>query len=469
MQKSILLLSKKIVNYGGNQKTALQIYKELCIEGYDVKIGCILVKSMVKFIDRNDIINFKNCKTAYEETQNPKYLLVIVNKLDNILDYCKDNNDRIIFITHNSMDPINIVLKNTSLITNTGIQNKIRKILTVNQFHISNLYDGKLTCPVTNYHNYNDYGKLYNYGNLDTRDMTRIITYIGRISTEKNVNMLIDSFIKLCENNKKIKLVIIGNGNNNCYIKHEQIIFTDSLDYDGILSWLARSDFLVSTTFTEGLPFSYLEAMSIGIPIITPNIVGCNELIDNTRGILYDYIDYNLYKNNNNWNVFDLIKNNANNLLSITNALNYAFTMNYDIWINLSKNCIDFYNKYYNTNKLIKYNLNAIFQQNTILIITNNIDEFFKKQLPFIDFITDINTKTSDIDKYDIIIKLDNFDILIQKLSLLKTPKMAKINIKNINDYINILYKIRKESIVKNKYELYDEITNIHIYFTKFV
>ena len=473
-QKTILLLSKKIISYGGNQKTSLQIYKELLIEGYDVKIGCIDVKTMVKSIDRDDIINFSTCKLAYEETQKNKYFLIIVNKLDNILDYCKNQDNRIIFITHNSMDPINSILKNTTIIQKYGIENKIRKILTVNQFHISNLYDGKLTVPVTDYYNYNN-NNIYNQDIIIKDNMTRIITYIGRISNEKNINMLIDAFINICnndndndndnDNNKKIKLVIIGNGNLTQIKtnKHPQIIFTGSLDYDGIVSWLSRSDFLVSTTSTEGLPFSYLESMSLGIPIITPNIVGCNELIDSTRGILYDYIDYDIYKNKNNWDIFKLIKLHYDkNTILVKNALQNAFTMDIEKWNKLSKNCVEFYNKYYKSDKLFNHNINSLLTKNSILIITNDVDEFFMKQFPLLDFVSNYD---SNCDDYDIIIKIDNFDILTKKFSLFKTPQMVSRNIENMNNFINILYKIRKECRDKGINKIFDIESNIKVKF----
>lgn len=465
-QKTILLLSKKIISYGGNQKTALQIYKELLIEGYDVKIGCVDVKTMVKSIDRNDIIKFPTCKLAYEETQKNKYFLIIVNKLDSILDYCKNQDNRIVFITHNSMDPINYVLKNTTIIQKYGIENKIRKILTVNQFHISNLYDGKLTVPVTDYYNYND---IYNQDIIIKDNMTRIITYVGRISNEKNINMLIDAFISITNNtniDKKIKLVIIGNGNLTQIKtnKHPQIIFTGSLDYDGIVSWLSRSDFLVSTTSTEGLPFSYLESMSLGIPIITPNIVGCNELVDCTSGILYDYIDYDIYKNKNNWDIFKLIKLHYDkNVISVKNALQNAFTMDIEKWNKLSKNCVEFYNKYYKSYKLFNHNINSLLTKNSILIITNDIEEFFIKQFPLLDFVSNYDINSDD--KYDIIIEIDNFDILTKKLSLLKTQQMVNRNIENMNNFINILYKMRKECRNKGINKINDIESNIKITF----
>ena len=483
LQKNILLISKEIVSYGGNQKTALQLYKELMVEGYDVKIGCVTQKHLVKSIDKCDIFIFLTCEDAYKESVNSRYSLVIVNKLDEMLKlFNYTDSNKVVFITHNSMDPVNSQLKSTTIVKNSCIQSTIRKILTVNQHHISNLYDGNLIVPVTDYYNYNEIS--YNHGFIsrknisitDVKDtsMKRTITYIGRLSDEKNVKMLVDSFIELCDSPKsaesndysKIRLIIIGDGKSECYVKHPQIIFTGRLDYNGIISWLSRSDFLVSTTCTEGLPYSYIESMNIGIPIITPRIVGCTELVNSERGILYDFIGYDSYKNKNDWTIFDIVRSNQKeNILSIKYALTTAFSMNNENWNVLSKNCIDFYNKFYKPEKLFSHNINSILCKNSILIITNdlnNIDQFFVKQFPLFDFTSE---NCENLDKYDIVIYVKEFDILSKKLSLLKTPKMANINIKNMNNFINILYKIRKECRDKNIYNVIDKLIDVSISF----
>ena len=468
-QKEILLLSKKIVSYGGNQKTALQLYKELQLEGFDVKIGCVTPQSLVSVIDRMDIIKLVSMKRAYEEAIKDKYHLVIVNKLDQLLDYCGRPNDKIIFISHNSMDPVNQKLKQTNIQNSKGFFNKIRKILTVNQHHISNLYDGKLTVPVTDYGNYHEiyHGKIVRNPDNAKKPgkMSHTITYVGRLSHEKNVNMLIDSFLELTLHNKNIKLVIIGDGKKIRYERNPQIIYTGRLDHDGIVSWLARSDFLVSTTCTEGLPYSYLESMSMGVPVISPGIVGCVELIKHMKnGIIYDFYEYEYYKNRNDWNVFEHVaKHHSKNVNIIKSALETAFSMDIESWNELSNNCFSFYQKYYNSRNLSKYNLNSVLMKNNMLIISDDIDPFFKKQFPFFD--TSVTSLNNTNKKYDIVVEVDSFDVFAKRLSLLKTPKMAHRNIANMNCFMNRVYKLRRECREKDIYRVIEKLSNVSISF----
>ncbi|MGQ9644871.1 MAG: glycosyltransferase, partial [Ignavibacterium sp.] len=58
---------------------------------------------------------------------------------------------------------------------------------------------------------------------------------------------------------------------------------TDPTDY------VAASDIYLSTSLSEGLPYSLLEASMFGLPIIASNVRGNNEIvINNTNGFLFN-------------------------------------------------------------------------------------------------------------------------------------------------------------------------------------
>lgn len=47
-------------------------------------------------------------------------------------------------------------------------------------------------------------------------------------------------------------------------------------------------DFFISTSISEGIPVSMMEALSFGIPIISTNVGGVKELVSHDNGILFD-------------------------------------------------------------------------------------------------------------------------------------------------------------------------------------
>ena len=56
---------------------------------------------------------------------------------------------------------------------------------------------------------------------------------------------------------------------------------------ENVIEWMQASHLLVHPSEHEGLPYTLLEAMSVKCPIITTNVPGCQDLIeDNKTGIL---------------------------------------------------------------------------------------------------------------------------------------------------------------------------------------
>ena len=50
---------------------------------------------------------------------------------------------------------------------------------------------------------------------------------------------------------------------------------------DNIRHILSQSDIFVLPSYREGLPRTTMEAMSMGLPIITTDVVGCRETVEN--------------------------------------------------------------------------------------------------------------------------------------------------------------------------------------------
>ncbi len=124
--------------------------------------------------------------------------------------------------------------------------------------------------------------------------------YLGRLSAEKNLPLLIKSFKKVVSKNKNTNLYLIGDGpafdelkklikKNN--LQHN-VHMLGRLDRNIILKTDLMTKFLAIVTMsnTEVQPISLIEAMFKGLPILGPNTDGIRELIEtkgnNVNGIL---------------------------------------------------------------------------------------------------------------------------------------------------------------------------------------
>jgi len=117
-------------------------------------------------------------------------------------------------------------------------------------------------------------------------DIIRLIT-VGRLSITKRVDILIDAVKILVEQGKKVKLLIVGGGSlkdslEKLAAKKNLVNF---IEFKGIVNsqqmpqLYQNSDLYVSATMQEGMSNAMLEAMACGLPIITTQCEGVDELI----------------------------------------------------------------------------------------------------------------------------------------------------------------------------------------------
>lgn len=129
---------------------------------------------------------------------------------------------------------------------------------------------------------------------LDIRENDCVIGFVGRITEEKGIFELIEAYKKLLLSNYNIKMIICGRNEiknkDNCE-KFLNFISIDSVKYfghvDNPLEYMACCDIFVLPSWREGFGLVNIEANSVGVPVITTNIVGCKDSIENNvTGIL---------------------------------------------------------------------------------------------------------------------------------------------------------------------------------------
>ncbi len=122
----------------------------------------------------------------------------------------------------------------------------------------------------------------------------RIIS-IGRPHWKKGYNYSIDACKLLSDRNFSFIYTIIGGISEELQFQvhqlrlHDQIKLLPSLPFDDTMRMLAESDVLLLPSLEEGIANVVLEAMAVGVPVISTRCGGMEEAIqDNVSGFLVD-------------------------------------------------------------------------------------------------------------------------------------------------------------------------------------
>lgn len=119
------------------------------------------------------------------------------------------------------------------------------------------------------------------------------IVSVGRLTEQKNHRMLIDAFFKLHKEYPDYKLVIYGEGELRDSLEEqihgygmEGTILLPGIVQD-VSEHIRDAEIFVLSSDYEGLSNALLEAMMIGLPVISTNCSGSDEIIsDGENGIL---------------------------------------------------------------------------------------------------------------------------------------------------------------------------------------
>ncbi|MBN3489975.1 glycosyltransferase [Acholeplasma equirhinis] len=114
---------------------------------------------------------------------------------------------------------------------------------------------------------------------LSISENEKVIIHIGRYNDQKNHNFLIQVFKKLLDEHPKIKMILIGDGENfiDIQFKIKQYKLMDNIilikETNEINEYLSASDLFILPSKFEGFPISIIEAQINGLDcIISTNI-----------------------------------------------------------------------------------------------------------------------------------------------------------------------------------------------------
>ncbi|MBC2714133.1 MAG: glycosyltransferase [Desulfobacteraceae bacterium] len=117
------------------------------------------------------------------------------------------------------------------------------------------------------------------------------LIYVGRISKEKNLDVLTRAFNKLNLLRPDLQLIIVGDGpyrdEMTKVLTHSNALFTGYLDGNDLVKAYASSDLFIFPSSTDTFGNVVLEAQASGIPVIVTDSGGPQEnLIDGETGLI---------------------------------------------------------------------------------------------------------------------------------------------------------------------------------------
>ena len=128
---------------------------------------------------------------------------------------------------------------------------------------------------------------------VQTKFPGKRIGFVGRLSEEKSVDLLLESMIRVHKSDSEADLTIVGTGP----IEQQLKSYCSKIGLDGCVNFagyksnsfeaLKEMDVFVLPSRSEGCPIVILEAMAMGLPVVATNVGGNPELVvDNETGFL---------------------------------------------------------------------------------------------------------------------------------------------------------------------------------------
>jgi glycosyltransferase involved in cell wall biosynthesis len=132
---------------------------------------------------------------------------------------------------------------------------------------------------------------------LGIQDTDMVLVFVGRLLTSKGLVYLLKSMPIVLQHANNIKLVMVGDGADRSLLEQmalelglqNNIIFTGMVPNEAVPGYLAAADIFVFPSLSEGFGIVVVEAMASGLPLVSTNVHGLPEIIENGQnGLLVE-------------------------------------------------------------------------------------------------------------------------------------------------------------------------------------
>ena len=136
---------------------------------------------------------------------------------------------------------------------------------------------------------------LENYSTNSYNSQSNYVVYAGRVTEEKGLAELLNTWDKLYKNSLELKIVGTGDQLNllkNQY-KKSGIVFLGQKSHEDTLQIIKKSKAVITATkLVEGQPRILCEAAMFGVPIIYPDFGGMSEYFPKDYSLSFKQFDY---------------------------------------------------------------------------------------------------------------------------------------------------------------------------------
>lgn len=120
-----------------------------------------------------------------------------------------------------------------------------------------------------------------------------IVLFVGRLDSIKGVNFLIGAFRRVLGTCPHARLLLVGDGNYNNYLKEcsgirSRITFTGKVNREELYQYYRIADVGVMPSFHEQCSYVAIEMMMHGVPLIGTDSTGLGEMITDELRVALD-------------------------------------------------------------------------------------------------------------------------------------------------------------------------------------
>ena len=281
-------------SFSGAENVVCQIIKlfrndegiEMVYSSIDGEIREILQEKKINFIPLSKL-SFIELKKIIKDYQ-PDIIHAHDRSASCIAALVAPSNIRIISHIHGKFEDMSYITAKSFLYKMATY--KISHIFWVSQSAFNEFYFKKEVKQKSSLlYNVIDKAELFDKCKTDINTYEYDAVFLGRLTYPKNPQRLVEVIKKVRKKNENIKIAIIGTG--DLEIETKRLVcesgMENNVDFYGFLKnpykILKSSKVMIMTSRTEGTPMSVLEAMALGVPVVSTLADGICDLIDNGK------------------------------------------------------------------------------------------------------------------------------------------------------------------------------------------